>query len=176
MKRRQLIKTSVAGGLVIGLGGAGVLLSGEKNTENLTIDAALAQLDLLTADNLSNSGVWSPYQIFIHCAQSVEYSMSGFPEHKSKLFKSTLGRLAISLFSSQGKMTHGLSEPIPGAPPFAAQQDTHVALNRLKQSLIAFKQYTGDLEPHFVYGELSKRDYEVAHVMHLHNHLQEIES
>lgn len=176
MKRRQLIKTSIAGGVIIGLGGGALLLSEEKNREHLTIDSALAKLDSLAAGDLSYLGEWNPYQIFTHCAQSVECSMSGFPVHKSNLFKNTVGQLAISLFSSRGKMTHGLSEPIPGVPPFASEKDTKIALNRLQESLLEFDKYSEILAPHFAYGELTKKDYEIAHVMHLYNHLQEIES
>ena len=58
-------------------------------------------------------GEWEPAQIFTHCAQSVEYSISEFPVHKSNIFKISVGKLA---FSSKGRMTHGLSEPIPSAP------------------------------------------------------------
>ena len=49
-----------------------------------------------------------------------------------------------------------------------------IALNRLKKSLIDFDSYQGKLAPHFAYGELTKDEYEAAHVMHLYNHLQEI--
>jgi hypothetical protein len=71
-------------------------------------------------------------------------------------------------------MTHNLSEPIPGAPAFATDKDIKIALFRLEKSLVAFKEYEGKLLPHFAYGELSKEEYAAAHVMHLYNHLQEI--
>jgi hypothetical protein len=99
----------------------------------------------------------------------------GFPEHKSKLFKNTVGRIAFSIFSSKGKMTHNLSEVIPGAEPFSAKEDVMFALDRFKKSLVGFKKHQGDLTPHFAYGNLSKAEYEIAHVMHFYNHLQEIE-
>ena len=71
-------------------------------------------------------------------------------------------------------MTHDLSEPIPGAPAIASEKDIKVALARLEKSLLVFKQYEGELSVHFAYGELSKEEYEKAHVMHLYNHLQEV--
>lgn len=177
MKRRQFIKASiVSGGVVIGLGSGALLLINGVNRNQLTIDFALKKLDVLIQKNLINLGEWNSYQIFIHCAQSVEYSMSQFPLHKSSFFKNTIGKLAFSIFSFKGKMIHNLSEPIPGAPPLISSVDVALAINRLKKSLIDFDNYQGALASHFAYGELSKKEYEIAHVMHLYNHLQEIKS
>ncbi|MFT5839515.1 MAG: hypothetical protein ACI9UT_002018 [Flavobacteriales bacterium] len=177
MKRRQFIKASIGCGMVVGLIGGGVAwFSISSNKGPLTVDAALAKLKSLYNRPVLNTGEWDVYQIFSHCAQSVEYSMIGFPEHNSDLFKKTVGQAVFSIFSSKGKMTHSLSEPIPGAPDLAKGKDVKIALNRLEKSLVAFKQYEGKLLPHFAYGELSKKEYEVAHVMHLYNHLQEINS
>jgi hypothetical protein len=177
MDRRKFIKTSMLStGVVIGLtGGTLALIEGTTQNE-LTIDLALKKLEALTHQNLITLGPWNTYQIFTHCAQSVEYSMSSFPVHKSPFFKRTLGKLAFSIFSHQGKMSHGLNELIPGAPNFHLNIDAEVALKRLKKALIAFNQYQGATAPHFAYGELSKKKYEMAHVMHLYNHLEEIKS
>lgn len=176
MKRRQFIKVSLASSFaVIGLG-TGTFLLNEKSKNNLTVDFALKKLDELSDNNFISLGEWDPYQIFTHCAQSVEFSMSQFPEHKSTFFKGTIGKLAFSIFSFKGKMTHELNEPIPSAPKLAKSSDSIIALNRLKKSLIEFERYQGTLAPHFAYGELTKDEYEKAHLMHLYNHLQKIKS
>ncbi|NQZ90244.1 MAG: DUF1569 domain-containing protein [Colwellia sp.] len=175
MKRRQFFKASLASGAaIIGIGAGTFLIIDEYDKNNLTIDLALKNLDALFNENMINLGEWDPAQIFVHCAQSVEYSMSHFPEHKSNLFKSTIGKLAFSVFSSKGKMTHALNEAIPGAPILDKNVEIIIALNRLKKALIDFDNYQGKLAPHFAYGELTKDEYEAAHVMHLYNHLQEI--
>jgi hypothetical protein len=177
MKRRQFVKASLASGVaIIGIGAGTFQLIEEVSQDNLTIDFALKKLDELSNENVSSLGEWDPYQIFTHCAQSVEFSMSQFPEHKSNIFKSTVGKLAFSMFSSKGKMTHGLNEPIPRAPKITKNLDSMIALNRLKKSLIEFNSYQGTLAPHFAYGELTKDEYEKAHLMHLYNHLQQIKS
>jgi hypothetical protein len=177
MKRRQFIKSSLASGVVIIGAGAGTfLLVEEVSQDNLTIDFALKKLDELSNEKLLSLGEWDPYQIFTHCAQSVEFSMSQFPEHKSSFFKNTIGTLAFSIFSSKGMMTHGLNEPIPSAPKLTKNLDSMIAINRLKKSLIEFNHYQGTLAPHFAYGELTKDEYEKAHLMHLYNHLQQIKS
>lgn len=175
MKRRQFVKASLAGGAaMIGIGAGTFLLIDVSSKESLTIDFALKKLDQLSNENLLTTGEWNAYQIFTHCAQSVEFSMSEFPEHKSNFFKSTAGNLAFSIFSSKGKMTHGLNEPIPSAPALIKSSESKIALNRLKKSLIEFNSYQGTLAPHFAYGELTKSEYEKAHLMHLYNHLEEL--
>lgn len=153
--------------------------------DKLTVETALKRLDELIAQMLTappsfkqpvikHSGKWSPYKIFIHCAQSIEYSMMGFPEHKSSLFKNTIGKAAFSVFEHKGRMTHGLSEVIPSAEPISAKGDVLIALARLKAAFIEFKGYKKPLQPHFAYGQLTKREYEIAHVLHLNNHLEEL--
>jgi len=177
MKRRQFLKTSIiAGGAIAGVGGGALLLVDESKRQDLNILSALKKLDYLSNKKLMQTGQWQLNKIFLHCAQSIEYSMIGFPEHKSSFFKSTVGALAFSIFSARGEMTHGLSEDIPSAAPLSKNLDTMAALDYLKTSLTNFANYKGSLAPHFAYGELNKHEYEVAHVMHLYNHLIEVKS
>jgi hypothetical protein len=177
MKRRQFMKSSIAvGGSIVCVGGGGYFFIDGTDKDDLKIASALKKLALLSDKILVHTGEWAPAKIFTHCAKSVEYSMSKFPEHKSNFFKHTIGKLAFSLFSSKGKMTHSLREPIPGSPSIDSTLDTAEALDHLKKSLTDFEQYEGKLAPHFAYGELTKSEYEIAHVMHLYNHLQEVSS
>jgi len=164
----------VSSSALLGVGSGVFLYVDEIDINELTIDSSLKKLAFLSDKNLIGTGKWDPVVVFNHCAQSVEYSMSQFPEHKSSLFKNTVGKLAFSVFTAKGKMTHGLSEPIPGAPLIKTNKNIEQALARLKQSLIAFDKYQGSFAPHFAYGELTKREYELAHIMHLNNHLNEI--
>jgi hypothetical protein len=172
MERRQFVKASALAGMGL-LGGASIWLSVGPDKESLTITAALAKLEALTDRAISHSGSWNPATVFIHCAQSIEYSMTGYPVHKSDVFKNTVGSLAFSAFALKGAMAHSLDQPIPGAPAINSDQDLQQALATLKKSLIDFQQYNGDLEPHFAYGALTKPEYEAAHVMHIYNHFEE---
>mgnify|MGYP006102335413 CR=1 FL=1 len=173
MDRRQFIKGSFFG--AVGLaGGAAIWLNTGSNQDPLTISAVMAKLDDISPATLAHKGAWDCHQIFSHCAQSIEYSMTGYPEHKSELFKNTLGSVAFSAFATKGAMVHGLDEAIPGAPMIDAKQDSALALEHLKKSLLDFEQFDGTLQPHFAYGELTKAEYEAAHVMHIYNHWQEI--
>jgi len=186
MNRRHFLKTSALGSVaVIATATATYTAIDGVPKQQLTLDAAIKRLDelveqVLTASPsfeypiIKHTGVWSPYEMFIHCAQSIEYSMVGFPEHKSPLFKRTVGKAAFFVFEHKGRMTHNLSEAIPGAQPITPEDDVLIALARLKQTFIKFKEYTKPLQPHFAYGQLTKREYEIAHVMHLNNHLEEV--
>jgi hypothetical protein len=132
MKRRKLLKASIGGGATIALMGGGVVwLDIDPGKGPLTIDAALAKLRLLSNKSVASLGEWDPTQVFTHCAQSVEYSMTGFPQHKSAAFKNTLGALAFSTFSSKGRMTHGLN-PFPGHQRYPQNQTLIAHYNVLK--------------------------------------------
>ncbi|WP_076540989.1 DUF1569 domain-containing protein [Shewanella sp. UCD-KL21] len=193
MDRRSFLTALVKGGAVVGAGatiaGTATWFSISPAPKPLTIDNVLSQIAQLLAaavidskpeqaakDTLSTTSVdWDLNQIFTHCAQSVEYSMTGYPQHKAEAFKHTIGASAFALFSAKGKMIHNLAELIPGAPLISKQADYLLALKRLQQSLVDFQQYTGQLQPHFAYGKLSKHEYALAHVMHFNNHMQQIQ-
>jgi hypothetical protein len=78
------------------------------------IDKAFRRLDALDLDAIQSSGDWRLGRMFSHLAQGVEFSMSGYPQLKPRLFRATAGRLAFTVFSMRGRMSHGLNEPIPG--------------------------------------------------------------
>jgi hypothetical protein len=138
------------------------------------LSALIAELNDLSLLSVRSTGTWSPFQIFSHLAQSIEYSMTGYPEMKSSLFRHTAGSLAFFAFGTAGTMRHPLTEPIPGAPALTDTGDTTQAHARLIKALTDFTHWTGSLQPHFAYGTLSKEEYAQAHLMHVRNHLQEI--
>jgi hypothetical protein len=123
-----------------------------------SIDATLNTLAQLKNAAPRMAGAWDLAHVLHHTAQSVEYSMAGFPALKPAWFRATLGSYAFALFNSRGAMSHDLAEPIPGAPAIA---------------LRAFDAHTAALQPHFAYGTLDKPAYTRAHLMHLANHWNE---
>lgn len=171
MNRRQF----VIGAAVIGIGGSYAFTRPQLNVSELTIAQAISKLDELMLMSPKAKGEWNLAQIFNHCAQSVEFSMLGFPEHKPDWFKSTLGQLAFGLFSQRREMTHNLSEPLPGAAELNPKADIEQAYIRLKSAMVEFSHYDGELAEHFAFGKLDKTEYEQAHAMHFYNHLLEIE-
>ncbi len=173
MQRRKLLLGAASVGLVA-LGGGAVWLNTPGNGQPLTTAAAIERLNGMLGRSISSSGKWTPFQIFNHIAQSIEFSMSGYPQLKSAAFQSVLGQPVFHVFSKRRAMSHSLSEPIPGAAAIAENGIVDDALGRVVLALRAFDAHTGPLRPHFAYGALSKNEFEVAHAMHLYNHLNEV--
>jgi hypothetical protein len=139
-----------------------------------SLDDALHWLDQLEkAVAPRSAGAWPLVSVLDHLAQSIEMSLDGFPEPKGALFQSTVGLAAFAVFKWRGKMTHGLAEVIPGAPPLA-QGDWHPTAQRLRKAILRFNGHTGALRPHFAYGALSKADFALAHTLHIANHQDEL--
>lgn len=118
----------------------------------------------------SLSGDWTTAQMLEHVAQSIEYSMLGFPALKPEWFRATVGAAAFQAFRWRGAMNHPLDQPIPGAPDLPASLALDAAVARLLRAMDAFERHTGPLQAHFAYGELDRPDYTQAHLMHLANH------
>lgn len=178
MQRRRFLKTSLLGATAVAATGAGGLA--------LWLDGAPAPIPgfdsfaqargwvtALAANPAAHSLTdWPLAQVLEHCAQSVEFSIGGFPQPKSALFQATAGQLAFAAFNRRGAMSHGLTEAIPGAPALVAT-DIAAAAQRLLAAFDAFEA-APSLRPHFAYGELDRVSYARAHLLHLANHAQRI--
>ncbi|RZJ11589.1 MAG: DUF1569 domain-containing protein [Rubrivivax sp.] len=136
--------------------------------------AQQAVLDLRFDEKVVHGNPWNMSQVLQHLAQSIEFSMQGFPVLKGAWFRSTIGSAAFAFFNSRGTMSHSLDEPIPGAPALDASQPVKASVNRLLDAMDAFAQFNGTLRPHFAYGELTKPQYERAHLMHIANHWTQV--
>ena len=137
---------------------------------------AMVTLERLRQRAFRTRSGWDLAHVLHHVAQSVEYSLDGFPQLKPGWFRSTLGPGAFAVFSARGKMSHGLDEPIPGAPDIADGQALAAAVVHAEEALQRFDRHSGTLAPHFAYGALSKTEYARAHLMHLANHWDLVES
>ena len=141
----------------------------------LTLDDSLRWLDRVeTAREVRTTGAWPMGAVLEHLSQSIEMSMDGFPQPRSALFQNTAGNAAFAFFKWRGCMSHGLAEPIPGAPALGAGADWKPAAKRLRTAIQRFASYNGTLKPHFAYGALTKSEFVLAHQMHIANHQDEI--
>ena len=177
--RRSFLK-SLSGAIVAG---PAVFVSGCQDSNGVdrelrfaSLRTALGEAERLANAHAETGSTWTLSQTFVHCAQSIEYSMSGFPQMKSELFQHTVGAAAFNVFAWRGRMSHDLAEPIPGAPSLANESDLAGSLARLRRSVDDFERSREPLQPHFAYGNLSKADYELAHTMHLANHFSVIDA
>lgn len=140
-----------------------------------TLGAARRWLERVeSSNNLRTTGAWPISTVLQHLAQSIEMSMDGYPQPRSALFQHTVGSGAFAFFKWRGRMSHSLSEPIPGAPPLIASAERAAAIARLRAAIARFEGYGGELRPHFAYGALDKSDYALAHSLHIGNHQEEI--
>jgi len=138
-----------------------------------TIASALAAIETLASGHVSK-GTWNLSQMLQHAAQSIEYSVDGFPTLKSTLFRVAVGAAAFAVFQARGAMGHALDEPIPAAPALDAATPLNAAIARAGSALRRFDAHQGALQPHFAYGDLDKAQYTRAHLMHLANHWTEV--
>jgi len=137
-----------------------------------TLSQAMNEVHALAqARSLQSQTEWTWAQTLVHAAQSIEYSMTGYPQERSVVFQRTLGAAAFAVFEWRGRMSHSLVEPIPGAPGLDSAKNASLALERLELAVGRFQAWTGLLRPHFAYGALSKPAFEHAHAMHLADHL-----
>jgi hypothetical protein len=134
-----------------------------------TVAAALRATEGL-ASGWRSTGTWDLPQTLAHLAQSIEFSMDGFPQLKPGWFRHSVGPAAFAYFEWQGAMRHGLDEPIPGAPALPPGAPLEAAVSRLSTALRRFEAHTGALQPHFAYGALDKPRATRAHLMHLAQH------
>ena len=140
-----------------------------------SLDHSLRWLDRVErAASVKAIGAWPLGAVLEHLAQSIEMSMDGYPQARSALFQSTAGSAAFAYFKWRRRMSHGLSEPIPGAPALTAGADWRPAAIRLRAAITRFNAYSGPLRPHFAYGPLTKLEFLLAHNMHIANHQDEI--
>lgn len=141
-----------------------------------SLDDVLHWLDQLeSAQRVASSSAWTMPAVFAHMAQSIEMSMDGYPQQRSALFQSTLGSAAFAWFRFRSRMSHDLTEPIPGAPALVQSGEWAPHALRLRQAIQRFAAHTGPLQPHFAYGALDHGQYTMAHVMHIANHQDAIE-
>ncbi len=138
-----------------------------------TLAAAVAAVDALGPRDRTD-GEWPLPKVLHHLAQSVEFSIDGYPELRSALFRWAIGSVAFAVFEARGKMGHSLSEPIPGAPTLDERAALEPAKARLLAALRRFEAHEAALAPHFAYGALDKGQYLRAHLMHLANHWTEV--
>lgn len=180
MNRRRWLKLAAVSGIaaLAGTGAAAAWLHGSPaQIEGFPdVSTALRWLDAIERDAGARSLTpWPLAHVLEHAAQSVEFSMDGYPALRSAPFRASVGALAFRSFARLGRMSHDTLEPIPGAAPLVAD-DPVVAAQRLRNALDRFEAQPPRrvLAPHFAYGRLDKAEYRRAHLMHLADHAREI--
>jgi len=162
MQRREFIKLAAAS-MVVATPIAAISMRSETVSLQRLRDV-LASNDFKTVSSAGN--VFA----YLHCAQSIELSILGYPNHKSDIFKNSVGNTAFSAFKWFGTMHHDVNEPIPGAQPLPIGLSEQEAKQQLVAVIDKYLNHSGPLAEHFAYGELSKAEYNVAHALHIQDH------
>jgi hypothetical protein len=140
------------------------------NLRLTSLAEAASVLEKLELTRARARGAWSVAQVFVHCAQSIEYSLTGFPKYKPWLFRVTIGKLALAKFIGQGAMRHDENAQIPGAPG-PEDLSPQLGRERLLRAIAAFSAHEGALAPHFAYGDVDRPRYDRVQAMHIADHL-----
>lgn len=137
-------------------------------------EARAALVSLRDAGVTRTARGMSLHQALTHCAQSLEFSLTGFPQEKSLLFRRTAGRLAAALFTRRGYLKHDLAAVVPGAEAIAPEGDLAAAWTRLLTAIDRFEQHQGPLREHFAFGAQDKASLGRLQAMHLADHLSAV--
>ena len=116
-------------------------------------------------------GDWDLDQNLIHCANSIEFAMSGYPFEKPRIFQSTIGTIVFHYFDWKGYLRHGTNELIPGENDMIKPARVS-GIKALEMAIEKFDGWTQPLCSHRFYGRLTKSQYARAHVLHISNHLE----
>ncbi|MBS1152167.1 MAG: hypothetical protein H6Q89_3865 [Myxococcaceae bacterium] len=132
----------------------------------MNFDAVLFHLKTWEAGDRPGQG-WA----LAHCAQSIEFSVTGFPSQKPAWFQKTVGALVLGRFLKKGAMSHDTAAAIPGAADVDRATSAADGAQRLRAAIALFRAHSGELKPHVVYGPVDRARYEAVHSMHIANHL-----
>lgn len=136
-----------------------------------SLDEVLRELDALNLWAKADASTVTAQ--LAHCAQSVEFSMIGYPAvaMKSPLFRNTIGKIAKWKFIRAGKMSHDTNAPSVGAPT-PEEKTPEAAVQRLRDAISKFRAHTGPLHPHLAYGDLTREEYDTMHALHIADHFR----
>lgn len=145
----------------------------KRDLKLVKLDDALGELAKIekAGPGIKISGTWSLGKILVHCAQSIEYSITGYPDNKPAFIRKTIGKIILNKFMGQGYMSHGTNEPVAGAPEISNTVSDKEGFARLRKAIADFQNFKGETKIHLMFDAMSKEEYDKYHSMHIANHL-----
>jgi hypothetical protein len=122
----------------------------------------------------TSPGPWSTAQHLVHCADSIDFAVTGYPRMKPAFIRGTIGKLVKRRFLARGEMHHDTTAPVAGTGPADPRVTLDAARARLRDAIAKFRAHTGAFAPHLVYGACTKDEYERLQSMHVADHLRAI--
>ncbi len=132
--------------------------------------------DLHKFDLVSAGHGWSLYKTLLHCAQTIEFSMSGYPKLKPLIIRRTVGRIVLKKFLKNNKMKHDLTAPVPGAAEIADEGNISEAVAVSVKTIDDFMSYSGQYKEHLLFGKLSKKEYDEYFTLHYADHFSDYQN
>ena len=119
-------------------------------------------------------GDWDAHQHLMHCSQSLQLNITGYPLEKSHLFQKTIGKTVFFLFKTFGSLSHNTNAFTTGTDPIR-KNGLQEGIHEYRNQIIQFLDWKGPVKPHAFFGKLSKHDIIRYHSMHFANHLEQFE-
>lgn len=141
----------------------------------LNLEEMKRELLKLREVEFKSYGTLSPYQIFIHCAKTIEYSMIGYPKMSPTIVRNTIGKVRIKKRLKRQKMKHKLDTDVPGSTVTPDDGSTDEGIEMLLEMIHKFQNFKGTLQPHYQFGNLTKEQYASYFCIHIRNHLLGLE-
>jgi len=120
---------------------------------------------------LSPRGSYTFSETAQHAAQSIGYSMTGYPKLAPASLRVTVGRAVKHVFLRRGAMRHNLSAPVSGAPALDPGMPDLSAVQVLRDAVNRLVAFDGALQPHPTYGRCTKDQVASLQTLHLREHL-----
>jgi hypothetical protein len=115
---------------------------------------------------------WSVGVTMMHCAQSIDSLIDGFPQPRSIIVRRVAGPMAAKRFIRKGVMSHDTAAPIPGLPEIDPATTWETGRDRLVAAIDRYLGHRGPLQEHFAYGRLTYAQGARLNALHIENHLR----
>lgn len=139
---------------------------------NITNLSSLRHYLIQQQDSKAVTQHWSFMHICTHCSQTILCSITGYSQLKPWIIRKTIGPSILRWFFYRNKMHHNLQAELIGASPIDVSN--REPLDVLIKAIDQFINYKGELKPHFVFGDLSKDQYDRYFTLHIKDHLNEV--
>jgi hypothetical protein len=140
-----------------------------------TLDAAIADAELLLSHGYERAGNWSLGQATGHLANWLTYQLDGFPPlplFLKPIFwvirKTSATKMLDKVIADQSMPTNAQTAPtsIP-----AANVDDRTEVDRYKSAVARWVNHTGPYIPSPLFGDQSKERFLALHLVHAAHHL-----
>lgn len=128
---------------------------------------AIAEIDRLRSGGYTQLGNWTLAQICWHLEKSIEGRMKPgpFPPDSDEQLQR---KAALPGILSSGRLPNGIKAPDAMEPPAESSEDS---IGACIATLKRFREYTGEITPHRLFGHLSDAEVRQLNLVHCAHHL-----